>query len=246
MAIQSSVLVMASLLFAANALSGLRAKNDSKGPPRLRGIHVPRHWWQRDRTCHARVMREKCKLERDACDVETPHRRGCRLTTCFETCRAHLGCSRNAKSSSMACHEKCVGNKPSPSETALMGCVIRNTQWMKNVVAVNLAKAKTPMCPNARFPCKDRCEVMHNSCQSQLSACDAGTPSKHCALTECFKACGCSHGSNSTAMACHDKCLMKHNAPSDIPLKQCVYKNTKWIQAMVKKQAAAAQAAAAR
>jgi len=45
-------------------------------------------------------------------------------------------------------------------------------------------------CPNARFPCKDRCEVMHGPCLSALDHCDANDGGT-CQLTTCYRSCGC-------------------------------------------------------
>ena len=61
-------------------------------------------------------------------------------------------------------------------------------------------------CPNKRFPCEGRCEVMHRRCQKELDGCDAETPNrKHCPLTKCFSKCGCGKSQGSHAMTCHQR-----------------------------------------
>jgi len=98
-------------------------------------------------------------------------------------------------------------------------------------------------CPNKRFPCKDRCDIMHNKCAKELAACDKSTKpggfrsNGRCELTVCFSKCGCGHNPSGQSMACHDKCLKTHNNPGDIALKTCVFKNTKWIQNITRQQA---------
>jgi len=91
------------------------------------------------------------------------------------------------------------------------------------------------LCPNARFPCRGRCKVMHGKCQKEVDGCDAETPNrKHCPLTRCFSKCGCGKGANGYAMTCHQRCIAGKPSKAENALMDCVIKNTHWMQEVIK------------
>jgi len=237
MAIQSSVLVLASLLFAAHALGGLRAKGGLNQNISVEA-NVEYHHCPNNRfPCYGRceVMHRRCQKELDGCDAETPNRQHCPLTKCLSKC----GCGKSPGSHAMTCHQHCIAGKPSRAETGLMDCVVKNTRWMQEVMVANkLLGAVAPNsgrrrfhCPNQRFPCQGRCNVMHGRCQKQLDGCDAETPNrKHCPLTACLSKCGCAKNPGSKAMTCNQHCIAGKPSKAENALMDCVVKNTKWMQ----------------
>jgi len=89
-------------------------------------------------------------------------------------------------------------------------------------------------CPNSRFPCPGRCEVMHGRCQRELNGCDAETPNRaHCPLTTCLSKCGCGKGAGSDAMTCHQRCIAGKPSKAETDLMDCVVKNTHWMQEVI-------------
>jgi len=284
MAIQSSVLLLlASVVVAAQAFSGLRRsasrqehpqegleEEEVEQPPGFDSpafvesgaLPCPNKRFPCGKFC--KVMNgphgKGCKEELDRCDI---HWKGhdplfapnfsCQMAKCLAACQKQGQCSTSLGSAAQPtplalCTNACLSNHLKQDhhlvyadnfgdapDTSLHECM------MKHYFDPRPAYG----CPNERFPCKDRCEVMHHKCQDELTKCDAATKPGgfrshgRCEITVCFAKCGCGHSPGGSSMACHDKCLKAHNNPGDFALKTCVFKNTKWLQRVTKQQAVA-------
>ena len=119
MAIQRSVLVLASLLFVADAFTGFlkNTVKDQKSCPTTRFPCLER----------CQTMHQDCSTELDNCDAAAAQNGGgsanCQVAACLKNC----GCSHTG---TQGCNRNCLTSYSDAESVALIKCVARNTPWI--------------------------------------------------------------------------------------------------------------------